>query len=234
MVSSNLVLSIFPGIDILGMGFEQEGYCVVRGPDVLWGGDIRAFHPPSGVFAGVIGGPPCQEFSALRHFQPAAGKKTKGLITQFARVVGEATPAWFLMENVLEAPMPLVVGYQVQDLILDNRWLGGEQKRKRRISFGSVDGVGLCPEVAVFEHHSSCQAVTAGHGQKVANARHPSDHLSIQRMCELQGLPETFTDEMPFTAYGKRRVIGNGVPFLMACVVAKAVRQATTETSHGG
>jgi len=32
---NRLVLSIFPGIDILGKGFEEEGYCVVRGPDRL-------------------------------------------------------------------------------------------------------------------------------------------------------------------------------------------------------
>src|SRR5713226_9467971 len=60
-----LVLSLFPGIGLLDMAFEEEGFCVVRGPDVLWGGDIRRFHPPAGVFAGVIGGPPCQAFSRL-------------------------------------------------------------------------------------------------------------------------------------------------------------------------
>lgn len=36
-----LVLSLFPGIGLLDMAFEQEGFCVVRGPDVLWGGDVR-------------------------------------------------------------------------------------------------------------------------------------------------------------------------------------------------
>lgn len=25
-------------------GFELEGFCVVRGPDLLWGGDVRLFH----------------------------------------------------------------------------------------------------------------------------------------------------------------------------------------------
>lgn len=54
-MTSNLVLSIFPGIDLLGRAFEEEGFCVVRGPDKLWGGDIRTFHPPAGVFGGVIG-----------------------------------------------------------------------------------------------------------------------------------------------------------------------------------
>jgi DNA (cytosine-5)-methyltransferase 1 len=59
-MSSPLVLSLFPGIGLLDMAFEQEGFCVVRGPDLLWGGDVKRFHPPAGKFDGVIGGPPCQ------------------------------------------------------------------------------------------------------------------------------------------------------------------------------
>lgn len=43
-----LILSLFPGIGLLDMAFEEEGFCVVRGPDLLWGGDIRRFHPPAG------------------------------------------------------------------------------------------------------------------------------------------------------------------------------------------
>lgn len=49
-MADGLVLSLFPGIGMLDRGFEEEGYCVVRGPDVLWGGDIRSFHPPARVF----------------------------------------------------------------------------------------------------------------------------------------------------------------------------------------
>ena len=61
---NELVLSLFPGIGILDKGFEEAGFCIVRGPDLIWGGDIRKFHPPVDVFHGVIGGPPCQEFSS--------------------------------------------------------------------------------------------------------------------------------------------------------------------------
>jgi hypothetical protein len=50
---SGLVLSLFPGIGLLDMAFEEEGFCVVRGPDLLWGGDIKNFHPPRGKFNGV-------------------------------------------------------------------------------------------------------------------------------------------------------------------------------------
>jgi DNA-binding XRE family transcriptional regulator len=52
-----LILSLFPGIGLLDKAFEEEGYCVVRGPDPLWGGDVRNFHPPAGRFDGIIGGP---------------------------------------------------------------------------------------------------------------------------------------------------------------------------------
>jgi DNA (cytosine-5)-methyltransferase 1 len=52
-----LVLSLFPGIGLLDRAFEEEGFAVVRGPDLLWGGDVKLFHPPPGKFKGVIGGP---------------------------------------------------------------------------------------------------------------------------------------------------------------------------------
>lgn len=51
-----LVLSLFPGIGMLDVAFELEGNVVVRGPDPIWGGDIRRFHPPKGKFDGIIGG----------------------------------------------------------------------------------------------------------------------------------------------------------------------------------
>lgn len=71
---SELVLSVYPGVGLLDRGFEEEGYCVVRGPDILWGGDNRRFHPPPGRFDGVIGGPPCQAFSKLAGFVKSNGR----------------------------------------------------------------------------------------------------------------------------------------------------------------
>ena len=109
----DLILSIFPGIDVLGRAFEEQGYCVVRGPDKLWGGDIRTFHPPAGIFDGIIGGPPCQEFSILRRPNPHKKAKWGNLIPEFERVVSEAQPEWFAMENVRTAPIPNIDGYTV-------------------------------------------------------------------------------------------------------------------------
>ena len=64
-VALRTIVSLFPGIGILDKGFEDEGFCVLRGPDLIWGGDIRRFHLPPEVCQGIIGGPPCQDFSSL-------------------------------------------------------------------------------------------------------------------------------------------------------------------------
>ncbi len=138
-----LVLSLFPGIGLLDMAFEEEGFCVVRGPDLLWGGDIRKFHPPGGRIEGVIGGPPCQTFSTLANLVRAKGYEPRfgNLIPEFERVIVEAQPDWVLMENVSAAPVPEVPDYQVTSFILDNCHLdagdgyGEQQERKRRFSF---------------------------------------------------------------------------------------------------
>jgi len=236
-----LVLSIFPGIDVLGMGFEEEGFCIVRGPDVLWGGDIHDFHPPAGVFDGVIGGPPCQAFSRVRHLNPHTGKHGN-LIPEFERCVREACPDWFLMENVSDAPAPVVDGYGVVSRLLNNRWLGAEQDRLRRFSFGrheaapcfSVQEVAL--ESPLYTQAVTCDpravpVAIGGSGKpKTVTAEHgtPFDRprRSIEELCELQGLPRDFCSEMPFTAHGKRKAIGNAVPLPMARAVAKAVVKA--------
>ena len=44
----HLVLSLFPGAGLLDRGFEQAGFCVVRGPDILFGQRIEDFHAPAG------------------------------------------------------------------------------------------------------------------------------------------------------------------------------------------
>lgn len=151
---SDLVLSLFPGIGLLDSEFERAGFCVVRGPDVLWGGDIRAFHPPAGVFDLVIGGPPCQTFSSLAHLVRTRGYEPKfgNLIPEFERCVAEAQPRAFLMENVPAAPLPVVDGYIVRDLLFNNRWApeAPEQNRVRRFSFGTRDGRALIVETCAL------------------------------------------------------------------------------------
>jgi DNA (cytosine-5)-methyltransferase 1 len=212
---------------MLDMGFEQEGFCVVRGPDLLWGGDIRTFHPP-GVFDGVIGGPPCPSHSRLRHQSEASGNTiAEDLVPEFARVVTEAEPAWWLMENTPACPEPFTSS---QRIILNNRWLGGVASRKRVIYSNltlHVGGTALEPfdwEHAVTSHAKPVPVALAPSGKRKPGADLPPRTLGD--VLELQGLPPDWLDHQPWTVQAKRKMVGNGVPIPMARALARAVRKA--------
>jgi hypothetical protein len=90
---ASLVLSLFPGIDLLGRGFELEGFSIVRGPDLIFGGDVRTFSVPRGRFDGVIGGSPCPDFSRARRAPPiwvaARGPLSRGTSRLSGQSAGE-------------------------------------------------------------------------------------------------------------------------------------------------
>lgn len=219
-----LVLSLFPGIGLLDLAFEEAGFCVVRGPDLLWGGDVRRFHPPAGRFDGVIGGPPCQKFSGLGNLMARAKHQPENLIPEFERVVSAARPAWFLMENVLPAPLPNVAGYIVKDCVLNLRWLGEPQNRVRRFSFGTVDGRPLHVATEALEPFARFGAVTSVH--KGASGRQPIAHYTVDRAAELQGLPADFLEHSPLRRAAQLKVIAQGVPLPMGRAIAHAVKAA--------
>lgn len=257
---SMLVLSIFPGIGLLDRGFELEGFTTVRGPDPIWGGDIREFHPPVGKFDGIIGGPPCQSFSSLVHLVRANGHEPKfgNLIPEFERCVTEAQPDWFVMENVPVAPEPVVPGYGVTSFMLDNSMLdagdgwGEEQRRVRRFSFGmrsvpnppslmrwidlavfvlpdaerkkAVFGDGRPTRQEVRNRVSTVCSTMGGKGGKLNFGT--GGCYSLADACRLQGLPEDFLENAPFTKQGKLKAVANGVPIPMGRAIARAVREA--------
>lgn len=237
-----LVLSLFPGIGLLDMAFEEEGFCVVRGPDLLWGGDIRDFKPPARKFDGVIGGPPCQIFSRMRHIQPLAGQKHGNMIPEFERVVREAWPTWFLMENVPEAPKPYVSNsYEMKAELIRDVWVGGETTRLRRFTFGSlatakefqIDTLALHrpdPDPAALAGGARRVPVAIGGSGKVKASRRvcagdQKTAAGFEAGLKAQGLPEDF-DIPPFTVAAKVKAIGNGVPLPMGRAVARAVKKA--------
>lgn len=239
-----LVLSVFPGIGLLDRAFEEEGFCVVRGPDLLWGGDVHRFHPPARKFDGVIGGPPCQRFSSLSNINRVKygeDSLAPNLIPEFERIVHEAWPRWFVMENVPLAPVPHVEGYCVNPIVLNNRWLGEEQERVRRFTFGADWRVAQRFRVdrsdwpALLNGRREPTATATSGGRRRTPRRDRRDRLQsaplLNRtrsdLARLQGLPEDFlSDGCPFTEREKMRVIGNGVPLPMGRAIAKAVRQA--------
>lgn len=210
---------------------------MVRGPDLLWGGNIKRFHPLAGRFDGIIGGTPCQAFSSLVPLIRHNGQRVaEDLIPEFERCISEAQPAWFVMENVKAAPIPSVAGYFVDASLLNNRWLGEEQSRLHRFSFGTRTGKKLCYETAAFENPKFSPRVLAAAGgeskrQKdgdISGGAIRKGGIPWSESCRLQGLPEDF-DLPGFTRKAKQKALGNGVPLPMGRALAKAVRHALAE-----
>lgn len=251
----NLVLSLFPGIGLLDRAFEEEGFCVVRGPDLLWGGNVKRFKPPADKFDGVIGGPPCQAFSQLRHIVAANGfEVAENLIPEFERVVFEAQPDWFVMENVPDAPSPDIPGYWMTNHIISDLWVGGATERKRRFTYGHKGGRacnGFRIETLALHPINGEPAVTCdmrrrpvalgGSGKPKRRPNESGGRTSslnrgygaetLDRMAELQGVPELLAalrEHGAFTSKALKIGIGNGVPIEMGRAVAKAVTRATT------
>jgi DNA (cytosine-5)-methyltransferase 1 len=235
-----LVLSLFPGIGMLDLAFEEEGFCVVRGPDLLWGGDVRKFSPPRGRFDGVIGGPPCQFASEMSRFNRHLGRKVAAnLIPEFERIVIDASPAWFVMENVVQAPAPVIPGYTITPTILRDHWCGGETMRRRRMSIGMVDRRPAPIETLALHRADPDLAVTsAAREDRFGRPKHliagklrvcgtRGERLPLPEMARRQGLPpHFFGPDTPFTVEAQRKMLGNGVPLAMGRAVARAVKAA--------
>lgn len=252
--SPPLVLSLFPGIDLLGRAFEEFGFCTVRGPDVIFGGDIRGWHPPPGKFDGVIGGPPCQCFSQLAFIVRANGYEPKfgNLIPEFERCVAEAQPQWFLMEEVPRAPVPFVEDYGVHSFVINNRQTGDPQNRTRRISFGWRGGRIVLPvKIVALESQRYETAALGGHSgtlgrvdkrrigkpgsireYRTGSSCLGENYKTAWAFAELkrkQGLPADL-DFPGWTVAAKCQAVGNGVPMSLGLALAQAVQEVTEPT----
>jgi DNA (cytosine-5)-methyltransferase 1 len=208
-----LVLSLFPGVDLLGRGFEDRGFSVVRGPDLIFGGDVRRFHAPSGRFDGVIAGSPCPDFSRARRAAPT-GQGIE-MLDHFRRIVEEVYPVWWLLENVPGCPDVRIECYGHQRIDIDARDLGCPQRRLRHFQFGHRHGMALwlprpSSRSSIVDVASTCLA------------SHPGSARDFGRFCELQGLPPDF-DLPGFTLGAKYRAVGNAVHLDVARYIAGAV-----------
>jgi DNA (cytosine-5)-methyltransferase 1 len=138
------------------------------------------------------------------------------MLGHFARVVSEACPQWFLLENVPGVPDITVQGYTVQRLNLNASECGCRQNRLRCFQFGYRYGNPL-----VIVRGPKCldasPCALATEGQKQARR-------SWADFCQLQGLPADF-DLPGMSRAAKYRAVGNGVPVQMARVIAGAIQR---------
>ena len=110
--------------------------------DVKLASDIIApLHPQM-----IIGGPPCQDFSSAGTRDEDKGRG--GLTVNYAQIIANVRPEWFVMENVarITKTKKLVeakaifkqAGYGLTQMVLDASRCGVPQKRKRFILIGKL------------------------------------------------------------------------------------------------
>ena len=208
------MLSLFCGIDGLGLGFERHGFCVVQAQDKITGGDICRFNAVSGMCEGVIAGPPCQGFSGLNRHRKERNY-SHDMIEETVRVIKQARPKWALIENVLGVPDIHIDGYERQKFHLDYAWFS-EYSRMRVFQFFSNEGVRLNPMHGKRADGALRGALTCG------------ENLGVEMMRDIQGFPKSH--KLPaFTMTAKKRAYGNAVPVPMAEYIAGLIRLSLTE-----
>ena len=211
-----LILSLFPGLDILGRAFATCGHTVCRGPDPVTGDLIENFHSLPGRFDGIIAGPPCQDFSAARR-SPPSGHGLR-MLDELLRVAAESQPTWILVENVPRVPNLFHEGQAFQRLDLTDLECGGTQLRRRHWQWWHRERHHLAPERR--PSHTTRRitpAITCNPD------RHPLKTYPAR--CRAMGLPAPIYPT-GWTHAALQRAIGNAVTWPMALVMAAAVSQA--------
>ena len=181
--------SLFSGIGGLDLGLERAGMdCAwqveadpfrravlkTHWPEVKRYEDVRTvgrdcLESVDCICAGV----PCQDVSVAGKRAGLAGKRT-GLFFDFARILAEIRPTWFLFENVpgllssnqgrdFAEILRVFMGgcrYGVAWRILDSRFFGVAQRRRRLFIVGYSRGP--CPAEVLFEPAGGGRDLAAG------------------------------------------------------------------------
>jgi site-specific DNA-cytosine methylase len=173
--------SLFSGIEGFGLGFEEAGweiawqvesepFCLAvlttHWPAVQRFTDVRSVgsHNLEKVDC-ITAGVPCQDVSVAGKRAGLSGERT-GLFYEFARILSELRPAWFVFENVpglfssnagrdfAEVLRVLMVecGYGVSWRVLDSRYFNVAQRRERVFIVGCLGKP--CPAEILFESES--------------------------------------------------------------------------------
>jgi len=220
-MKNRLILSIFPGLDLFGRAWEEEGFTVLRGPDRIWGGDIRKFHIPKGMFEGVIGGPPCQIHSSLAAL---GNTSAQDLTYEFLRIVREAEPKYAVMENVGNLLKANIMPSDWAYIKLRDYDCGGLTNRTR-IFWIWPSTLILAPPRRKGKAELSVLAYSWKSHNSKNRKMHMQQNLSIEEAARLQGFPELVDILRPLGRKNAVMLLGNGVPKAMGRYIARAIKE---------
>ena len=201
LAQEQLILSLFPGADLLGKAFEEEGFIVVRGPELMLGQDVHNFKGIANKFDGIIGGPPCQCFSEAVIGQIPT---QENLIPEFERIVLECKPNWWLMENVRYSPIPNLKSCYTK--LVDAWWYGAKQHRIRRLSSNLPLHLKSLPIAERYQSPFPCVTATEdkynGSWRNNRRAgRKVRRRLTLNEINILMGLPKNFSTPCLLNSY---------------------------------
>lgn len=228
-----LVLSLCTGAGLLDYAFKKQGFCVVSAGDIIYniGADIRDFAAPFDKFDGIIAGTPCQGFSDANRDRPGKYSFCNysfNMIKEFERIILEVNPKWFLLENVRNVPDLFVTEpgqknvtdrYKIQRFDINQSWFE-PINRLRHIQFGSING--------------NLLNIKRGKpvSKKCDSAALASDSRTYEELLKLQGISDLAAPTLEdFTIKGKKKLIGNGVPFVIGNVLAKEVKRVMCDST---
>lgn len=233
-LKGQLILELFPGAGLFGKAFESLGATVVRGQDILWGGDVRDFKGIAGKFDGIIGGPPCQTFSRAA----ITGSVAINLIPEFVRIIDECKPNWAVMENVREAKE---AAPDWNHVFLRDYDCGGLTHRRRGFWFYGLQA----PTKPLRREGNAEYSVLASNWNKRGTTKiHGHLYLSPSEAAHLQGYPQLaahiiknqpgWHGQNGYLGMSKRsreiiatHTLGNGVPKALGLYVASWVAFAS-------
>lgn len=137
-------------IDRYAMQITQKNY-----PDTIQMGDIKnvKFIGGAGSFCDLlIGGSPCQDLSIAKTNRKGLIGERSGLFWEFVRVLKEAKPKWFVLENVASMPKEakdLITKTLGVEPIMINATLVSAQNRKR-LFWTNIPNVDLPEDRGIF------------------------------------------------------------------------------------
>lgn len=266
--------SLFTGIGGFDLGFEQAGwetlwqvemepFCnkvlKVRFPKAERYGDIqdcyglyaekKRKHYLGGVDL-ICAGVPCQDVSVAGKRAGLAGERT-GLFFEFARILRELRPAWFVFENVpgllssnhgrdfAEVLRVLMVecGYGVCWRVLDSQFFGVAQRRRRVFIVGCFGKP--CPAESAFrtcadaetKRKTALESVPKGHATPWTEPASMPLQDSILEQEQEQVPPDTVSSNVPPCAEAKAET---GQRYLPASQEWEAAARMITTDRHTG